>query len=75
MANPNGDIEPMGTFDIHRCEDAEYRVNLSNYPYSILNHDDIAEAYWPLVVQGLSRVVTILPINDDPPSGESVVED
>ncbi|KAM1261688.1 hypothetical protein ACFX13_027630 [Malus domestica] len=58
MANPNGDIEPMGTFDIHRCEDAD----------SILNHDDIAGAYWPLVVQGLSRVVTILPINDDPPS-------
>ncbi|TQD74756.1 hypothetical protein C1H46_039705 [Malus baccata] len=56
----------------------DYWVNLPNYPDSILNHDDIVEAYWPLVVQGLFRVVVVLPVNDDhddPPSGESVVED
>ncbi|KAM2194582.1 hypothetical protein ACFX1R_028696 [Malus domestica] len=84
MANPNGDIEPMGTFDIHRCEDAgDLMLNVAHLVnpvvidqntglicqiIQILNHDDIAGAYWPLVVQGLSRVVTILPINDDPPS-------
>lgn len=59
-------------------DNTEYRVNLPNYPDSILNHGDIGEAYWPLVVQGLLRVVVFLPVNDDhddPPSDESVVED